>query len=34
MLDHLIGEGQVVLDEVEVIRYIGRASVGSRKERR
>jgi len=33
-LDELIGEGLVILDEVEVIRYIGRASDRPRKERR
>jgi uncharacterized protein len=33
-LDELIGEGLVILDEVEVIRYIGRPSHRSGKERR
>ncbi len=33
-LDELIGEGLVILDEVKVIRYIGRASDRPRKERR
>ncbi len=31
-LDELVGEGLVILDEVEVIRYVGRAK--ERKERR
>ena len=33
-LDELIGEGLVILDEVEVIRYIGRPSDRPPKERR
>jgi hypothetical protein len=33
-LNELIGEGLVILDDVEVIHYIGRASDRPRKERR
>jgi PII-like signaling protein len=33
-LDELVSEGLVILDEVEVIRYVGRPAEGGGKERR